>query len=110
MKSEERKEVVKKISEAIRKTGLKCKAYLYGSEARGESRPDSDFDVLVLLPDNNEEGTFSKRQSAISGSLYEVWDWFDFKYEISPLILPESVWNKRRTPFTINVTNDRIEL
>jgi predicted nucleotidyltransferase len=26
---------------------------LYGSEVRGEARPDSDIDVLVLLEDKN---------------------------------------------------------
>ena len=26
--------------------------YLFGSRARGESRPDSDYDVLVIVPDD----------------------------------------------------------
>ena len=30
------------------------RVYLFGSHARGESGPDSDFDLLVLVPDDAE--------------------------------------------------------
>ena len=29
--------------------------YLFGSEARGDAGPDSDFDFLVVVPDNTPE-------------------------------------------------------
>ncbi len=31
---------------------------LFGSRARGTARPDSDWDILVLVPDNAPEGLF----------------------------------------------------
>ena len=29
--------------------------WLFGSRARGEARPDSDWDLLVLVPDNEQD-------------------------------------------------------
>lgn len=33
--------------------------WLFGSRARGEARPDSDFDLLVVLPDGREQESYS---------------------------------------------------
>ncbi len=35
--------------------------YLFGSEARGESGPDSDFDFCVVLPDDAPESLYRDR-------------------------------------------------
>ena len=32
--------------------------YLFGSEARGDSDPDSDFDFLVVVPDGTPDSVF----------------------------------------------------
>lgn len=37
--------------------GPETKIYLFGSRARRDHRPDSDFDILCLLPDNLDRGT-----------------------------------------------------
>lgn len=44
-----RKDIVNQISQAIRRVDPTATAILYGSEARGDARPDSDIDVLILL-------------------------------------------------------------
>ena len=40
-----RKDIVNQISQAIRRVDPTATAILYGSEARGDARPDSDIDV-----------------------------------------------------------------
>ena len=46
-----RKEVVNRIRETIHQADPTATAILYGSEARGDARPDSDVDLLILLPE-----------------------------------------------------------
>ena len=81
---------------------------LYGSEARGEARPDSDIDLLILLPDDNEIKRYIARRSEISGLLFELS--LDLGVDISPLILPRKIWDSRKSPFKINVLNDGIRI
>ena len=99
-----RNHIVDKLSEELKSIVPEAEVILYGSEARGEARPDSDFDVLILLPDYNDIPTYIAKRSEIFGRMFELS--LDLDVEISPLILPKNVWNARKTPFTINVIND----
>lgn len=81
---------------------------LYGSEARGDSRPDSDIDLLIILPDFKDKKEYIKKRSDISGRLFELS--LNLSVEISPLILPRNVWNSRKSPFTINVMNEGVRI
>lgn len=36
-----------------------CMVWLFGSRARGDARSDSDFDLLVVLPDDRPEGAYT---------------------------------------------------
>jgi predicted nucleotidyltransferase len=43
--------------------------YLFGSSARGDARPESDLDFLVVLPDE------TPREKFLDGTIYErLWD------------------------------------
>lgn len=44
-----RPEIVKNISIIVREQVPDARIILYGSEARGDSHPNSDIDVLILL-------------------------------------------------------------
>ena len=100
-----RTEVVNQISQAIRRTEPSATAILYGSEARGDARPDSDIDVLVLLDGDKRD---LKREEKLSGELYEIE--LATGILISPMILLRKQWENRpfKTPFYINVMNEGV--
>lgn len=103
-----RPEIVNRIASELRKFIPKAQTILYGSEARGEARADSDIDLLILLPDSIEGMHFVRTRSDISGRLFELS--MDMGVDISPVILPQKVWRSRKTPFSINVNKDGIPL
>ena len=102
-----RPEIVKQIRQIIRQMEPTATAILYGSEARGDARADSDIDVLILL---DGEKSNLQRESDISGALYDL----ELKTGtlISPLITLRKLWENRpfKTPFYINVMNEGVTL
>ena len=102
-----RSEIVKQIRQIIRQMEPTATAILYGSEARGDARADSDIDVLILL---DGEKRNLQRESDISGALYDL----ELKTGtlISPLITLRKLWENRpfKTPFYINVMNEGVTL
>ena len=52
-----RPEIVKRIQETIHQAEPSATIILYGSEARGDARPDSDVDVLILLDGDKRDLT-----------------------------------------------------
>lgn len=104
----DRKLIVQKIATLLRELAPDSQRILYGSEARGEARPDSDIDVLIILPDDNSRGSYAQRKIGITGGLYDIE--LESGVAISPLIVLKSIWERMRTPFTINVEKDGIAL
>lgn len=102
-----RSEIVKQIKQIIRQMEPTATAILYGSEARGDARADSDIDVLILL---DGEKRNLQRETDISGALYDL----ELKTGtlISPLITLRKLWENRpfKTPFYINVMNEGVTL
>lgn len=102
-----RTEVVNQIGQAIRRMEPSATAILYGSEARGDARPDSDIDVLVLLEGDKRD---LRREEELSGKLYEIE--LSTGVLISPMIMLRKQWENRpfKTPFYINVMNEGVRL
>lgn len=100
--------VINRIRLSLEKTIPKGKgeAILFGSQARGTARPDSDWDVLVILdkdalePSDYDNITFPL--TALGWDLGE---------RISPVMYTEKEWeNNKMTPFYKNVQRDGIIL
>jgi predicted nucleotidyltransferase len=98
-----RKDIVNQISQAIRRVDPTATAILYGSEARGDARPDSDIDVLILLDCDKMS---LKREMEMTGPLNEI-EW-QTGVLVSPTVMLRKQWENMpfKTPFYINVMNE----
>ncbi len=102
------KNILSRIKDALAVYEPNAKAILYGSYARGDARPDSDIDLLILLPDSYEGRDFVKKNFSISDILYDLS--LELGVDISPFITTNKLFHARKTPFTVNVNNEGIEL
>ena len=102
-----RKDIVNQISQTIRRVAPTATAILYGSEARGDARPDSDIDVLILL-DGDQMSL--KREMDVTGPLNEI-EW-QTGVLVSPTVMLRKQWENMpfKTPFYINVMNEGIRI
>ena len=80
---------------------------LYGSEARGDARPDSDIDLLVLVDGNHLS---IQEEDRIIAPLYDIE--IDTGVQINARVLLKKVWENIpfRTPFHINVMKEGLVL
>lgn len=104
-----RPHIVERIREALSQVAPSAQAILYGSEARGDARPDSDIDLLVLI----DGAKLSIREGdRIITPLYDIDIEIETGVQINARILLKKIWESPpfQTPFCINVMNEGIVL
>ena len=62
-----RQETIEEVTRRLVKFYQPVRIYLFGSEARGDSGPDSDFDFRVVVPDATPDSIF--RNGEVYGRL-----------------------------------------
>lgn len=102
-----RDHIIDKIKEKMKMLVPKASIILFGSEARGEARIDSDIDLLFLIPDEYNK-IYNEIRIEIMNELYLLE--LEFNVLISPIVLLQKMWDEKVTPFTINVEKDGILL
>jgi predicted nucleotidyltransferase len=102
-----RTEIVERIRQEAQKLSPHAQTILYGSEARGDARPDSDIDLLVLV--DKDKLTYSDKDRIIA-PFYDIE--LDTGIIISMIIMPRKEWENRPflTPFQDNVNKEGITL
>ncbi len=93
------------VLETAQKVSPEAKVILFGSRARDDARPDSDWDFLVLISENN----LASEQEIINKVFQEV----ELLYGkgISLVVHSFEEWNRRQqTPFYQEVQRDGIEI
>ena len=103
--SSREKEIIGKIKEKIHEVNPEAEIWLYGSRARGDVHPESDWDVLILL---NEENFQRKDERPFIRKIYDLE--LEYGEIISLFVLPKSEWDGKFTitPFYQEVIKNRI--
>ena len=73
-----RQEAIATMTERLVEYYQPVSIYLFGSEARGESGPDSDLDFLVVVPDDAPERLMR------SGEVYSLLSGFGYSKDVIP--------------------------
>ena len=97
-------EALRKLKDALARDFQLVELRLFGSKARGDSDPESDIDVLIILKDINRE--IRKRVSVLCCDLS-----IDHHVVITPILYSLSEFNSGRTrvtPFYRNVEREGV--
>jgi predicted nucleotidyltransferase len=75
--------------------------YLYGSYARGDYRPGSDVDVMILLSDYKNYWKELRRSSQLASDVS-----LEYEVTVSRLLIKEVQWQESAMPVVRNIHKD----
>lgn len=95
---------MREVAKAVLPSG--AGAFLFGSRARGDARPDSDWDILILIDGERATGAdFDKYAYPFVNYGWSIGE------QINPLIYSFSDWNNRSISlFYKNVQTEGVSL
>jgi len=96
-----------RIKETVRVVEPRARIILYGSRARGDSRPDSDWDLLILL----DGAVDLAREKKVWHQLYHLE--LELGEALCPVVLSRQDWGSQlyqAMPFHQNVDREGIVL
>ena len=97
---------MKEVKEAVSRRAPNAKVVLFGSRARGNATPDSDWDVLILV---DRERITAKDFEEINYPIFDIG--FQIGEHISPKLYTFKEWEARSfTPFYKNIEKEGIVL
>lgn len=76
---------------------------LFGSQARGQARPESDIDVLVVVRDDSDYSDLMRRTSPIVSALS-----LEYDVVISRAFVARERFERERSPFLLNVRREGV--
>ncbi len=100
---EANRNILSKIEDFTRSKYPEAEVYLYGSQARGDAKKLSDWDLLLLF--HQSKITFEEETKIMD-------DFYELELEtgeiISPLVYTKNDWelNHKMTPLYINIAKD----
>jgi len=99
--------IISRIKETIQNKDPKAEAFLFGSRARGEERPDSDWDILILV---DSKKVTNEIEDTFRDELYDIE--LDSGQIISTFIYSKDQWHSslRFSPLYNNNELDGLRL
>jgi predicted nucleotidyltransferase len=99
--------ILDKISKSIHTKDPKAVAYLFGSRARGDFKPDSDWDIIILV---DQLKVSNEIEDKFRDELYDIE--LETGQIISTFIYPKNYWENTLvySPLYKNVLNEGIQL
>lgn len=100
-------DIPKAVKEAVQRVDPTAAVILYGSRARGDARPDSDWDLIVLV----DAPCDNAKEDAIRGAVYEI-EWKTGNV-LTVILHTRDDWDlpvHQATPFQRNVAREGVAL
>jgi len=103
----ERNEIIRRIKSGIIKIDPGAEIYLYGSRARGDNRPDSDWDIIVITPRNKVSFDY---ENNLRDPIFDIE--LESGQIISLLVYSKSDWVNKMiySPLFLNIKKEGIKI